>query len=69
MYITVNDNGCIEVYTEEDDACYTCDNISSCPLIVSLQNELTILHYESINVEECGLYKDMENVYGRSRSV
>lgn len=70
MIIRIGDCCDLEVYTEEDDKCYTCGNVSDCPLIVSLQSEVVIMHYASIVVERCGLYKEMENTCdGRARAL
>ena len=53
MFLKLDDRSQVQVYTEEADACHSCPNASECPLILMLYNELAILKYESINVEEC----------------
>ncbi|OGI00352.1 MAG: hypothetical protein A2104_01250 [Candidatus Melainabacteria bacterium GWF2_32_7] len=58
MYVTINDEGSLEVYTEENDICYICSNMDACPLMASLQCEIAILRYDSLNVEDCGLFKE-----------
>ena len=57
MRVEVNKKGFIEVFADEGDACYQCDNIFNCPLIQALQAETVILRYNEIDVLKCGLFK------------
>lgn len=70
MYVSVNNEGVIEVFAEEHDKCFTCGEMKDCPLMAALQTEVVILHYEAINIEDCGIYKEMENTCdGRARAL
>ena len=57
MYEAVNDRGELEVCTDIFDLCYSCKNLSKCPLIQAISKEYVILHYSDIEIKECGLYK------------
>lgn len=57
MYAIVNDLEQLEVRTEATDACYTCKNISKCPLLQAISKEYVIMHYSDIEVKECALFK------------
>lgn len=57
MYCIVNDDGNLEVHTDEDDSCFLCKNIYKCPLIQALSKEYVILHYANIEISKCGLFK------------
>ena len=59
MYVLVNDVGSLELYAEEADTCYLCSNMDKCPLLASLQNEIVILRYDGLSVEECGMYQEL----------
>jgi hypothetical protein len=58
MYVMVNDKGIIEVYAEEDDVCYVCANMNNCPLMASLQDEITILRYDGMKIENCAMFEE-----------
>ncbi|EKE03063.1 MAG: hypothetical protein ACD_20C00279G0012 [uncultured bacterium] len=58
MYVTVNDQGALEVYTEEKDICYICSNMDVCPLMASLQCEVAVLRYDGLNIEDCGMFEE-----------
>jgi len=62
MYIRINNNREPEVYIEKDDICQTCSNARDCPLITALNSEVAILRYESIVIENCGVYR-IEKAY------
>nr|DAU52966.1 MAG TPA: hypothetical protein [Caudoviricetes sp.] len=57
MYAIVNDLGKLEVHTDNYDLCFTCKNVSKCPLIQALAREYVILHYSDMEIRECGLFK------------
>ena len=57
MNVKISMDGEIEVYAEECDICKKCHYAVDCPLIAALHNEVVILRYESIEVEQCGLFK------------
>ena len=57
MYATLNDKNSVDVRVVSEDACYTCNNTSICPLMASIQNELVVLRFSDISIEACGMYK------------
>ena len=57
MYAIINDEGNLEVHTDENDSCYFCKNIYKCPLIQAISKEYVILHYSDIEISKCGLFK------------
>ena len=59
MRVEVSKKGFIEVFADEADSCYKCDNIFNCPLIQALQAETVILRYSEIDVLKCGLFKPL----------
>ena len=65
MRVEVNKDGFIEVFADENDTCYACDNIYKCPLIQALQAETVILHYSVIDVLKCGLFKSYPKSRGK----
>jgi len=59
MYVNVdNFDNKISLYAEEEDLCYICSHVEECPLLSALQDEAVVLRYESIEVENCGMYKE-----------
>ncbi|MFH0702154.1 MAG: hypothetical protein V2B14_01265 [bacterium] len=58
MYALVNDFGELEVFAEEGDLCYICEHVGNCPLLTALQAEVVILRYESMTIENCGMFYD-----------
>ena len=60
MFVTCNDTGKIEVFAEDIDKCYSCSNMPECPLLASLQNELVLIRYSALEIQDCGLYKEGE---------
>lgn len=58
MYVLVNDDGLLEVYAEETDACYVCSNMTKCPFLEAIQAEVVVPRYENINVDDCNLFKE-----------
>ena len=65
MRAELNKGGFIDVFADEDDICYLCDNIYKCPLIQALQVETVVLHYSEMDVLKCGLFTP----YPSKRSV
>jgi hypothetical protein len=59
MYILINEEGKLEIYAEEEDICYACSNMNRCPLMASLYNELVVLRYEGLDIEECGMFEEI----------
>lgn len=57
MKAEINKNGKLEINTNNFDLCYKCKNIYKCPLIQAITKEYVILHYEDIEIKECGLFK------------
>lgn len=57
MYCTLTKVGDLQVYTDENDSCFNCKNLTKCPLIQAISKEIVIMHYSDIEVRECGLYK------------
>lgn len=57
MYCIVNNNGDLEVHTDENDICYNCKNLLKCPLIQALSKEYVFLHYSDVEIKDCGLFK------------
>ena len=57
MIAVVNQDNKLEVYTNKNDLCYSCQNGSKCPLVQGLYNESIFLHYADTRINECGLYK------------
>ncbi len=57
MYAIVNNQGKIEVHTDNYDLCYSCKNILKCPLIQAISKEYVFMHYSDVKIRECGLYK------------
>lgn len=57
MYAIVNNQGKIEVHTDNYDLCYGCKNILKCPLIQAISKEYVFMHYSDVEIRECSLYK------------
>jgi hypothetical protein len=47
----------IAIYCEDYDLCKNCKNIQKCPLVQAISQEIVILHYSEIAINECGLYQ------------
>ena len=58
MKVKCEQDGSIGVYTDDCDLCNKCTNTASCPLIGALNSEVTIIRYESIEIEQCGMFKE-----------
>ena len=56
MRVEVSKFGGIDVFADANDVCFACKNVTDCPLIEALQNEVTVLHYENVEVQRCGLF-------------
>lgn len=57
MFVKVNEEGHLEVHTDNFDLCYSCKNILKCPLIHALSKEYAFLHYSDVEIRNCGLFK------------
>ncbi len=57
MYCIVNNNGDLEVHTEDTDLCFKCRNLLKCPFLQAIQKEYVVMHYSDIEVKECALFK------------
>lgn len=57
MYAAVNKRGKVEVYLDDNDLCMWCKNQSKCPFIQAIKKEYAFLHYEEVEVSQCGLFK------------
>jgi hypothetical protein len=57
MNVSVNDNNTIVVHTNFYDLCFNCKNVHKCPLVNALSNELVLIRYSELLVDECELYK------------
>lgn len=58
MYALVNDDSELDLYAEEEDICYSCSNMSLCPLMAALKNEVVILRFEAMGIESCALFEE-----------
>lgn len=60
VYAAVNkiDNK-INLFAQEEDLCYICSNLEVCPLLAAIQDEAVVLRYENVEVEKCGMYKEI----------
>lgn len=61
MRVAVNRRGKIEVFTDKNDVCFSCSNQTDCPLVEALRSEIVILHYEEIDINQCGLFRKRLN--------
>lgn len=59
MYAVVNEDSELDLYAQESDICFLCSNICLCPLLAALKNEVVILRYEAIGIEECALFDEI----------
>jgi len=57
MYVDIDKNGCLKVHTDDNDLCFNCKNLYSCPLIQAISKEYVIMHYSDVEVKECALFK------------
>lgn len=57
MRANLNNRGLIEVKASGQDVCKKCKNLSKCPLIQAIKQEIVILHYEETLIADCGLRK------------
>ncbi len=57
MYAIVNNQGKIEVFLNENDVCSVCKNRYKCPLIQAISKEYVFLHYEEVEISQCGLLR------------
>jgi hypothetical protein len=57
MRVEVNKYGKIDVFTDINDLCYSCENNTDCPLVEALRADIVFLHYEEIDIKKCGLYR------------
>lgn len=60
MRVEVNKYGGIDVFTDKEDVCFACENITDCPLVEALRAEIVILHYAEIDIQRCGLLKNKD---------
>ena len=59
MYVNIdNFNQELNLYAEYEDLCYICRNVEFCPLLAAIQQEAVVLRYESIGVDNCGMYDE-----------
>lgn len=54
MRAIIDDNGELEVFTNNKDICFDCEFTNLCPLISAIEREVAILHYENTEIRECG---------------
>lgn len=59
MRAIVNSIGNLEVHISSRDLCQRCRNMRACPLLQAILSEKVFLHYELMDVEECGLFKEI----------
>jgi len=59
MYAIVDDfDKKLNLYADEEDLCYLCAKAEGCPLLTAVQNELVVLRYEKVGVDNCALYEE-----------
>ncbi len=59
MYAQINNNSELDVFAEETDKCYLCRNMNKCPLMATIKNEIVILRFEAMAIEECGMFESI----------
>lgn len=63
MFLEVKEDKELHVVTERCDQCFTCFYHRICPLVSALRNEVAILKYQFISINEC----EMKNVHNHIR--
>ncbi len=60
MYTCIDEyDNQVNLYAEYEDLCYLCANVEVCPFIAAFCQEVVIPRYESIKVENCGMYEKL----------
>lgn len=57
MRAEINDLEELVINFEDYDKCKRCANKKKCPLMQAISQEIVILHYAEIQIEECGLFR------------
>jgi len=52
----------LKTYIEDTDNCIDCANQIDCPLIGGLFAGVIVIEYESMSVDNCGMFKRKTNV-------
>lgn len=63
MFLEVKEDKQLQVAIERCDQCFTCLYHKICPLLSALQNEVAILKYQFISINEC----EMKNIHNYKR--
>ena len=57
MRAEINEFDELVINFESYDLCERCTNRKKCPLVQAISQEIVILHYSDVQIEECGLFK------------
>lgn len=67
MRVRINRLGCTEVLVDMHDNCFYCEYKNLCPFINAAKEEMIVLRYEVVTVQNCKLFKMKEEKCQKSK--